>query len=63
VSPKGYALTEELIQRRRTAGNQSWFTNIGTGNAASATLAKGTAMTIDLSGRVAVVTSDLARST
>jgi para-nitrobenzyl esterase len=27
--PGMYALTEELISRRRAAGNQFWFTNIG----------------------------------
>jgi hypothetical protein len=27
--PGMYALTEELIHRRRLAGNQYWFTNIG----------------------------------
>jgi para-nitrobenzyl esterase len=27
--PGVYALTEELVSRRRTAGNQYWFTNFG----------------------------------
>jgi para-nitrobenzyl esterase len=27
--PGVYALTEELVSRRRAAGNQYWFTNFG----------------------------------